>query len=166
MDKRRRYVPDLVSDMAECDANYIRLYQLFPRMREDDQVEFGVERLASNPSNSLLHDRVQGQTRDGAVVTIEIEERCPYTTMLNVKVSDVEDKPWIKWPTMQVRIYHDTCSAEVTSFERHRNLKYRYQTPNQNMFQPDEKSQINKYLGELLKYCFENGHSLEKIPVF
>jgi uncharacterized protein YqiB (DUF1249 family) len=34
------------------------------------------------------------------------------------------------------------------------------------MFQPDEKSQLNKYLGELLKYCFENGHSLEKIPVF
>lgn len=186
MYKRRRYIPDLVSDMAECDANYIRLYQLFPRMSEDEQVEFGVEKLALKSSDaglasqtrvaanscsaessaSALPDVVLGRTSDGAVVTIEIEERCPYTTMLKVKVSDVEDKPWVKWPTLQVRVYHDTCSAEVISFERHRNFKYRYQTPNQNMFQPDEKSQLNKYLGELLKYCFENGHSLEKIPVF
>ena len=166
MDKRRRYIPDLVSDMAECDANYIRLHQLFPRMNEDDQVEFGVEKLAANPSAGSMSDSIEGQTSDGAVVTIEIEERCPYTTMLKVNVSDVEDKPWVRWPTMQVRVYHDTCSAEVISFERHRNFKYRYQTPNQNMFQPDEKSQINKYFGELLKHCFENGHSLEKIPAF
>ena len=188
MDKRRRYIPDLASDMAECDANYIRLYRLFPRMSQDEQVEFGVEKLAQKsnlgerglagesvtdtnrlsmePAAKALPDVVRGETNDGAIVTIEIEERCPYTTMLKVNVSDVEDKPWVKWPTLQVRVYHDICSAEVISFERHRNFKYRYQTPNQNMFQPDEKSQINKYFGELLKYCFENGHSLEKIPVF
>jgi uncharacterized protein YqiB (DUF1249 family) len=31
------------------------------------------------------------------------------------------------------------------------------------MFQPDEKSQINKYLGELLTYCIEHGYSLEPL---
>jgi uncharacterized protein len=34
--KSKRYVPDLVADMAECDANYIRLLRLFPSMDKTD----------------------------------------------------------------------------------------------------------------------------------
>jgi uncharacterized protein YqiB (DUF1249 family) len=146
--RTRRYVPDLVSDMAECDANYIRLLRLFPGMSEAESREFGV----------------QGTTEDGTLVRMEIRERCPYTTMLSVQVVSDEDLPWVKWPILDVRIYHDIKSAEVTGFERHKNFKYRYQTPNPDMFQPDEKSQINRFFGELLTFCIEHGHSLE--PVF
>ncbi|MFT4631846.1 MAG: hypothetical protein ACI8PP_001009 [Candidatus Pseudothioglobus sp.] len=146
--RTRRYVPDLVSDMAECDANYIRLLRLFPCMKEFESREFGV----------------QGTTEDGTLVRMEIRERCPYTTMLSVLVRSDEDRPWVKWPVLEVRIYHDIKSAEVTGFERHRNFKYRYQTPNPDMFQPDEKSQINRFFGELLTFCIEHGHSLA--PVF
>jgi len=146
--RTRRYVPDLVSDMAECDANYIRLLLLFPCMSEAESREFGV----------------QGTTEDGTLVRMEIRERCPYTTMLSVRVRSDEDRPWVKWPVLEVRVYHDIKSAEVTGFERYRNFKYRYQTPNPDMFQPDEKSQINRFFGELLTFCIEHGHSLE--PVF
>ena len=146
--KTRRYVPDLVSDMAECDANYIRLLRLFPHMNESESLEFGV----------------QGTTEDGTLVRMEIRQRCPYTTMLSVQVRSDEDRPWVKWPVLEVRIYHDIKSAEVCGFERHRNFKYRYQTPNPDMFQPDEKSQINRFFGELLAFCLEHGHSLA--PVF
>lgn len=149
MEKRRRYVPDLKSDMAECDSNYIRLSRLFPRMHEEDSLEFGV----------------QGVTRDGAIVTMTIKERCPYTTMLTVKITNDEDKPWIKWPLMDIRVYHDLKSAEVISFERHRNFRYRYYTPNRHMFQPDEKSQINRFFGELLTFCISNGRSLETVSI-
>jgi hypothetical protein len=134
--------------MAECDANYIRLLLLFPCMSEAESREFGV----------------QGTTEDGTLVRMEIRERCPYTTMLSVRVRSDEDRPWVKWPVLEVRVYHDIKSAEVTGFERYRNFKYRYQTPNPNMFQPDEKSQINRFFGELLTFCIEHGHSLE--PVF
>ncbi len=145
---KRRYVPDLISDMAECDANYIRLLRLFPGMHEQDDLVFGVE----------------GTMEDGAVVTIRISERCPYTTMLSVNVTgDDDNKPWIKWPRLEVRVYHDVNSAEVVSFERHRNFKYRYYTPNAQMFQPDEKSQINRFFGELLTFCINHGHVLEDI---
>ena len=150
MKKKRRYVPDLVSDMAECDANYIRLLRLFPNMALEDNLEFGLT----------------GTTEDGAVVNVSIDDRCPFTTMLTVRVSNEENKPWVRWPLMEVRVYHDVKSAEVVSFQRHRNFQYRYHTPNRNMYQPDEKSQINRFLGELLTFCAEHGHSLEPVNLF
>jgi uncharacterized protein len=145
--KKHRYIPDLVSDMAECDANYIRLLRLFPSLHEDDSFEFGIE----------------GTTEDGALVQIVIDERCPYTTMLTVRISNEIDKPWVKWPVLEVRLYHDVKSAEVVSFQRHRNFRYRYYTPNPDMFQPDEKSQINRFLGELLRFFADRGHSLAPV---
>ena len=142
--KKRRYVPDLISDMAECDANYFRLHCLFPNLRDSNGLEFGV----------------QGTTEDGSVVTMAISERCPYTTMLSVRVEGEFGTPWMKWPNLEVRIYHDLCTAEVISFERHRNFKYRYPIDNPEMYQPDEKSQINRFLGELLTFCIRQGYSL------
>ena len=180
MANRRRYVPNLIADMAECDANFIRLLKLFPMMGEEDCLEFGVDQRhsmgqstqpassvqsASAESASTLPSSIQSTTEDGAVVTITILERCPYTTMMNVRVTNEDDKPWVHWPTLDVRVYHDIKSAEVVSFERHRNFKFRYQTPNQQMFQPDEKSQINRYFGELLTFCYEHGHSLETVDL-
>lgn len=146
------YVPDLVADMAECDANYIRLRKLFPDMDSEDDLQFGIQTLG-----------LKARTREGATVVIRIEERCPFTTMISVDVSSEEDKPLIRWPYLELRVYHDVRSAEVVRFERHRNFRYRYPTPNENMFQPDEKSQINKYLGELLNYCIEHGYSLQPV---
>lgn len=149
MTNKHIYIPDLVSDMAECDANYLRLLRLFPNMDSEDDVRFGVH----------------GKTEQGATVLIKIEERCPYTTMLYVAVSSDEDKPFIRWPNLQVRIYHDVRTAEVVKFERHRNFRFRYPTPNPDMFQPDEKSQINRFLGELLTYCLAHGYSLSPVEI-
>ena len=145
--KKRRYIPNLIGDMAECDANFRRLQKLFPEMRTEEVREFGV----------------RGHTEDGAVVTIRTLERCPYTTMLLVEVESEENKPWIRWPRIEIRMYHDVLTAEVTQFERIRNLRYRYEVPNDGMFQPDEKAQINRFLGELLTFCISHGHSLERV---
>ncbi len=141
------YVPDLVADMAECDANYIRLRKLFPDMDAEDGKRFGI----------------RTRTEEGATVVIRIRERCPFTTMVSVDVTAEEDRPLIRWPNLELRVYHDVNSAEVVSFERHRNFRYRYSLPNEHMFQPDEKSQINRYLGELLNYCIEHGYSLDPV---
>ena len=149
MTNRYIYVPDLVADAAECDANYIRLRRLFPDMDSEDDVEFGIRTL----------------TEEGATVVLKIEERCPFTTMISVNVTAERDEPFIRWPSLEVRIYHDVKAAEVIRFERHRNFRFRYPTPNENMFQPDEKSQINRYLGELLTYCIRHGHSLTPVEL-
>ena len=141
------YVPDLIADMAECDANYIRLRQLFPDMGEESDLKFGI----------------RTTTREGATVVIRITERCPFTTMLTVNVTSQNEELFVKWPNLDVRIYHDVRSAEVIRFDQHRNFRFRYPTPNDNMFQPDEKSQINKFFGELLTHCIEHGYSLEPV---
>ena len=141
------YVPDLIADMAECDANYIRLRQLFPDMDEESDLKFGI----------------RTTTGEGATVVIRITARCPFTTMLTVNVTSQNEELFVKWPNLDVRIYDDVRSAEVIRFDQHRNFRFRYPTPNDNMFQPDEKSQINKFLGELLTHCIEHGYSLEPV---
>lgn len=143
MSKRRKYIPDLVADMAECDANYMRLHRLFPDMASEEGVTFGI----------------MGKMDSGALVTIRIIERCPYTTKLSVKVDSDEGKPFIRWPSLTLRVYHDVKSAEVVEFERHRNFLNRHQ------FMPDEKSQINRFLGELLSFCLAQGHSLAEVEL-
>ncbi|MBT4160473.1 MAG: DUF1249 domain-containing protein, partial [Gammaproteobacteria bacterium] len=90
MTNRYIYIPDLIADMAECDANYIRLSQLFPEMDSEDDLTFGIKT----------------RTEEGATVIIRITERCPFTTMLTVNVSAEEDSPFIRWPNIDVRIYH------------------------------------------------------------
>lgn len=150
MTNRYIYVPDLIADMAECDANYIRLQQLFPDMDTEDDIRFGI----------------RTRTADGATVTVQITERCPFTSMVSVRVEADNDRPLIRWPNLELRIYHDVKSAEVVRFERHQNFRFRYATPNEHMFQPDEKSQINRFLGELLTYCIEHGYSLEPVELF
>ncbi len=147
MTNRYIYIPDLAADMAECDANYIRLRQLFPGMDSENDIEFGI----------------RTRTEEGATVVINIKERCPFTTMVSVTVSSETEEPLIKWPSLELRIYHDVNTDEVVRFERHRKVRIRYPTPNEPMFQPDEKSQINKYLGELLTYCIEHGYSLQPL---
>ena len=147
MVKRRRYIPDLASDMAECDANYVRLSRLFPDMREQDSRHFAIE----------------GVTDDGAEVRIDIRERCPFTTMLSVQVNNGDEHSWVRWPELEVRVYHDVASAEVISFQRKRHFRYRYELPNDQMYQPDEKSQINRFLGELLSFCLANGRAVESM---
>ena len=141
------YVPDLIADMAECDANYIRLHRLFPDMESEDEIRFGA--------------RVG--RKEATIVVIRVLQRCPFTTMMTVNVSPEKSKPFIKWPSMELRVYHDVKSAEIVRFERHRNFRFRYPTPNEYMFQPDEKSQINKFLGELLTHCIQHGYSLEPV---
>ena len=149
--RRKRYVPDLALDMAECDTNYVRLMRLFPEMHSAPDRTFGV----------------RGQMDDGAVVTISILERCRYTTMVEVQVEsdEAQERPWLKWPFIEVRVYHDLQSAEVVRFERHRVAKYRYDVPNQGMYQPDEKSQINRFFGELLTFCLAHGYSMDHIDL-
>ena len=47
----------------------------------------------------------------------------------------------------------------------HEKLKQRYELPNAALHHPDEKSQVNRALGELLASCIEHGRMLEPVLV-
>lgn len=192
--KKRAYCIDLIRQMAECDANYIRLLKLIPSLRElRNKSLFNRFFFSSNPlttqgtgdpgmisaRNTEPNDKPSSQQDspgriaefsvtdigDGAsktVVEINVVESFKYTTTLEI-IQHPEIDKWVPAPTMQVRVYHDASTAEVVSYQNHRNFKPRYSQPNPKMYQSDEKTRVNEFLGEWLTHCLKAGRCL-KVP--
>ena len=168
--------------MAECDANYIRLLKLVPHLqayRDNSFAEMAmlqntgsekklIEQLKnSNEPQKLLEGLfvefcIADETSFGGKVTVEIEivEAFKYTTTLEIRQKPVLEK-WMTNPSMLVRAYHDASTAEVISYQGHRNLQPRYEQPNMDMYHSDEKMQVNKFLGEWLTHSIKVGRSTE-----
>ncbi len=143
---RERYRVDLLELQAACEANYLRLMRLLPAMR-----------VGSEPRRIALS---QGELSLGVLV-LEVLESCPYTT--TVQVSQEHCLSWLPVPKMEVRVYHDARMAEVVRAENARRFRSIYTYPNAQMHQPDEKSQLNLFLGEWLSHCLACGHELAPV---
>ena len=120
---RERYRVDLVELQAACEANYARLMQLIPSMRE----AVGVQRRVALS---------QGELHLG-VLALHVLETCPYTSTIEVRQE--HSLPWLPVPRMEVRVYHDARMAEVVGAQRARRFRGVYPYPNEAMHQPDEK---------------------------
>ncbi len=178
---KKNYKIDLIKQMAECDANYIRLLKLVPQLQAYRDRSFLAHVLQRNAYTGNLQTQ-QTFNRDepekileglgiefciadledsNAKVTVEIKilEAFKYTTTLEI-IQRPELKKWMTNPSMLVRVYHDASTAEVVSYQGHRNLKPRYSQPNPKMYHTDEKMQVNKFLGEWLTHCLKVGRSI------
>ena len=139
-----KYCPNVSGDIAECDANYLRFQQLLRQMQGEDQLEVHIDAGES------------GGTR----FKMQVLERSPYTVLLRVylTLADISRSPdLLRWPGMTVRIYHDVRTAEVITLQGAGQLKGHYDYQNRHMHHPDEKSQANRFLGEILSLCLEKG---------
>ena len=173
------YSIDLIKQMAECDANYIRLLKLVPQLAAylDKSFLSYIEDLEAPLPNAELNlgsepEKVlEGITRKFCIadlkdvqekVTVEIKilEAFKYTTTLEI-VQKPQLETWMTNPSMLVRVYHDANTAEVISYQGHRNLKSSYPQPNPRMYHADEKMQVNQFLGEWLTHCLKVGRSIE-----
>lgn len=143
---RERYRVDLIDLQATCEANYARLMRLLPDMR----VMPAARRVGVSQGERLL-----------GVLALEVLEACPYTTTLQVRQE--HGLPWLPAPQLEVRVYHDARMAEVVCAEKARRFRSRYAYPNAAMHQPDEKSQLNLFLGEWLSHCLACGHELTPV---
>jgi len=143
---RERYRVDLVGLQAACEANYARLMQLLPTMREG----MGSRRIGMTQGDQML-----------GVLVLDVVLACPYTTTLRVRQE--HSLPWLPVPQLEVQVYHDAQMAEVISAEHARRLRSIYPYPNDAMHQPDEKAQLNLFLGEWLSHCLACGHELEVV---
>lgn len=134
--------------MADCDANYLRLMNLFPGIDREDMRQIG-----------LCHGAEM-------VLNLTVIERTRYTTLMSLRQEASADlaSRWMSLPVMTVRLYHDAKAAEVISYERIRGVRSRYEYPNNGMYQQDEKAQWNRFLGDWLSHCLNNGYNLE--PLF
>ncbi len=121
------------------------------------------------------------------VLTMGICEIAKYTTTVHITVcSGLQNQlTWFKKPqridndppadntcdyALDVRLYHDAGLAEVVVSPGSGQSHYgqwlpRYDYPNVRMYQRDEKSQLNQFLGELLAICLSQGRVAQQ-PVF
>ena len=137
----RRYKLDFRALMAQCEENFQRLSQLLALLPEDQ---------------AQLVVRLQGSAGRPRELRITVRERCRYTTMLDLAMA----APHHQLPDteMQVRLYHDARTAEVTAMSGYRRAAARYQYPNDAMHQQDEKHQWNRFLGDWLANVKRHGH--------
>ncbi len=138
---RERYRVDLVGLQTACELNYVRLMRLLPDMRSS----LGERRLSLSEGEHVL-----------GVLALEVLEANPYTT--RVRLSLEHSLPWLPLPRLEVQVYHDARMAEVVAAEHARRLRSVYAYPNDAMHQPDEKHQLNRFLGEWLNHCLACGH--------
>lgn len=136
----RRYKVDLIAQQSLCQANYARLLKILPFLEQQDHCTFIIP---YQSHHAQLHFQRIEQTRYTQLLAIEIHANWSLA---------------IKTPCMQVRIYEDAQLAEVISSGPHRYLAPSYSYPNQKMYQPDEKHQLNCFLADWLNHCLQVGH--------
>lgn len=138
------YNVDLSAHLAECELNFVRLCRLLPRMEAGDSRSFDVGERSS--------------------VHIEVAERTPYTSLLNIiqqqgSLAELNSR-------MMVRVYHDAGVAEVAAFAGCNRVLGKHSYPNRQMHQRDEKQQWNRFLGEWLQHCLDQGRSQMQVEEF
>lgn len=146
MRPKKGYTPNLSKLMSDCEINYHRIMRLLPELDDLEEWRFGVD----------------ANTDQLKQVSIHIVERSKYTTTVAVAQESLLDD-WVPKPTLTVRLYHDAQMAEVLTFQRNRYIRQTYTYPNEKMFQPDEKAQLNVFLGEWLEFCLRSGRAILKV---
>jgi len=139
---RRKNRFDLASLQAQCALNYARLLRLLPQIRQ----------IGSRKQVALTRGR-----HDWGVLNLQVVEVCPWTS--SVQLAHDYAGTWLHLPSLVVRVYHDLRLAEVIAAQNQRPLHSRYPYPNAAMHQPDEKSQLNGFLGQCLNHCLAIGHA-------
>ncbi|NRA60755.1 MAG: DUF1249 domain-containing protein [Psychrobium sp.] len=135
-----KYQPDLLALHRNCANNYMMLLKLVPSLESQDYFFYHLD-------DACYQIHVIEKTQYTSVVSIE-------TIASNVNVTESVNA---LTPQIKVRLYHDAQMAEVLASRQIRYFKSRYDYPNRLMQQPDEKHQINQYLGQWLRHCCHDG---------
>lgn len=93
-------------------------------------------------------------------IIVCIEECTKFTTSLSFFTQHGSTLKWLPGVFIQARMYHDAKVAEVVNFQQNKRFNSRYDYPNKKMHQPNEKQQINYFLGEWLDHCIEHRYIL------
>ncbi len=174
--RKKRYKVNLPEQLAQCEFNYRRLSRLLPNLPllavgQQRQLIVG----SYNAPESLVSFTIVEQTKYTSVVHIvqtpPLQKQ--YTSIKNVP----KEKKGVLRPLCgdkrqylpcvvyrsDVRLYHDATMAEVVKCQRYRFFEPRYEYPNLDMHQVDEKAQMNRFLGELLTHCHSHGRVADNI---
>lgn len=137
----KKYRPSLSKLMNLCSINYMLMLKLVANNEEKGQQR-----------HFFISDFLS--------YTITINEVTRYTTLLTIAQDTTimgQQLNKLFEPIMVIRLYHDAKMAEVISSQDIKQVKPRYNYPNEVMHLPDEKQQINLFLKEWLQLCHHLG---------
>ena len=140
----RRYPVDLVTVMAVCDGNYLRMLKLLPELSLNSRRVIGLP----VPDSAVID-----------LVEFQVVESFRYTSTIAIKLNTpgMAATPYYRPPIMLVRLYHDACTAEVVSYQEKTTSGFQMLLAESVEFTPDEKDQVNQFLAEWLQLCLQEG---------
>lgn len=146
--KSHTFKVDIKGHHALCEMNFFRLEKLMPGYKS------GI-----NQWSYHFGDR-GNQCGLPSEVEIKIIDRAPYTTTVEIiqqaNKKNFNDKVFTQ-PNLVVRLYNDVKMAEIICWDKHRNWLPQYSYPNERMYHPDEKLELNRFLGDWLAFCRKQG---------
>ncbi len=98
-----------------------------------------------------LRDKSNAEFTQGYHWTeLAVVERTRYTLLLTIKHSFQQGGRFLPDLVFKVRVYLDAALAEVIAYQGQHHLLASYPYPNEQMFLPDEKRQVNLLLHDWL----------------
>lgn len=162
---KRRYLVNFPDHMANCECNYHRLRRLLPGWRvcritpsagsREDNSSCRVTTILKFDNNCGPEwHYAAGRAGHELAITMQLREAAKYTTTIRIVVDSAT--PYTNY-CLDARLYHDATLAEVIAWQGRRGFQPKYSCPNPDMYQPNEKAQLNRFLGELLEFCLVEG---------
>lgn len=150
MCRQRNVSVDIRGHHALCEMNFFRMEKLMPAYKN------GISSWAYRLDHSF------DSPPPMKTVRLSVVDRAPYTTTVEITQKGLEaDKnadydasaSYIACPKLVVRLYNDVKMAEIICWDAHRNWLPQYNYPNAKMYNPDEKLELNRFLGDWLTFC-------------
>jgi len=137
----RNYVYNMKEQSALCEASYARLQQLLPGF------------LAGTQKHLLVQDASGLDTE----VMLRVVERFAYTATLEMTLQQHHLPQTLARQQFSIRVYLDATTSEVMLQQQQGSLKGVYPYPNPQMYQVDERAQLNRWLAEWLRVLMRCG---------
>ncbi|MEO0442849.1 MAG: DUF1249 domain-containing protein [Pseudomonadota bacterium] len=175
---KKRYTVNFPKYLSICEFNYHRLMRLLPQHEERQQWRYLLgEGYGEMAIVIELKESAKYTTTVHIIVYTRLQKpmawvRKQYKRALNrssyVRPKDKSKRSNIihnstNHYSIDVRLYHDATLAEVIAWQGQRRFQPRHEYPNPQMYQRDEKAQLNTFLGELLSFCLEKGRIMENV---
>lgn len=135
--KRQQRIERLSYFHSDCELNYVRL-----------------QKLVGDQTNKTCV--LRSGAKEEIELRIDISEESKYSRLLRLE-GRMGFLPWACTQEMIVRMYDDARMAEVISVDRRRVRLINYKYPNKDMYAPDEKNQLNHFLGRWLEHMLATG---------
>ena len=136
------YKPNLDEFISQCEENYTLILKLLPFLNIKKNLEL----------TNDCEERIRFSPKPGHQVNFELIEKAKYTTTMMLRLNAPCNSAKVDMNLM-VRLYHDAKLLEVMDMVGPKALKPIIKGKNLGNKQADEKRQLNRFLGESLKYC-------------